>query len=413
MKKAFIIGVSLVLAVALFAAMIISQITATLFAADKKLNNSDNDGQIMIPITITGTAKGSNVDLTVAGDGINISGIKGTLSNNSFSAKNKTKNGNITMELPGSPAKLNMFSWMPQFDQSLYSYHLDHSSPQYKFNQSCSNDDQGFRKSSGAYLIALGSYYGSTIGQKYILKFKQKDGSTISINAVLGDQKSDSHTDKTNRYHLTDGSVVEFIMAGRSDNNSSVINKKFGTLTSISKGGSQCNLNGKIENGKINITGDIDGVPLTASGTVKSGKVHATGFYGNASLAFGNGTSDFGKAVLNEAVKYQGYPYVFGGTPPSSFDCSALTMWCYGTAGISLPRTAQGQYDKVKHISLKKAKVGDLVFFTKTYNAGRYITHVGLYAGNGKMFHAGSPLGYTDLSSNYWQSHLVCAGTIQ
>jgi len=129
-------------------------------------------------------------------------------------------------------------------------------------------------------------------------------------------------------------------------------------------------------------------------------------------LAVSGIISEFGEAVINEALKYQGYPYVFGGTAPYSFDCSGLTQWCYSTAGVSLPRTAQGQYDALIHIPLSEAQPGDLVFFTGTYSAGRYITHVGIYVGNNRMFHAGSPLGYADLGSSYWQTHIVCAGTL-
>lgn len=120
------------------------------------------------------------------------------------------------------------------------------------------------------------------------------------------------------------------------------------------------------------------------------------------------------QAVMNEALKYQGWRYVYGGaSPTTSFDCSGLIQWCYGKAGISLPRTAQEQYDVTQHIPLSEAKAGDLVFFHSTYDAGTYITHVGIYQGNNRMFHAGDPIGYTDLTSSYWQQHLVGAGRIK
>ena len=81
------------------------------------------------------------------------------------------------------------------------------------------------------------------------------------------------------------------------------------------------------------------------------------------------------QAIFKEALKYQGWKYVFGGSNPNtSFDCSGLTSWCYGKAGISLPRTAQAQYDATQHIPLSQAKAGDLVFFHSTYNSGTYIT---------------------------------------
>lgn len=120
------------------------------------------------------------------------------------------------------------------------------------------------------------------------------------------------------------------------------------------------------------------------------------------------------QAIFKEALKYQGWKYVFGGSNPNtSFDCSGLTSWCYGKAGISLPRIAQAQYDATQHIPLSQAKAGDLVFFHSTYNSGTYVTHVGIYAGNNRMYHAGDPIGYADLTSPYWQKHLIGAGRVK
>ena len=118
-------------------------------------------------------------------------------------------------------------------------------------------------------------------------------------------------------------------------------------------------------------------------------------------------------AIMNEALKYQGWEYVYGGaSPTTSFDCSGLTQWCYGVAGITLPRTAQAQYDVTRHIPFGDAQPGDLVFFQGTYNCGDYITHVGIYVGDNRMYHAGNPIGFADLTSAYWQAHLVCAGRV-
>lgn len=119
------------------------------------------------------------------------------------------------------------------------------------------------------------------------------------------------------------------------------------------------------------------------------------------------------QAIMDEALKYEGWRYVFGGaSPTTSFDCSGLVQWCFGKAGISMPRTAQEQYNVTQHIPLSEAQAGDLVFFHSTYNAGTYITHVGIYQGNNRMFHAGDPIGYADLTSSYWQQHLASAGRI-
>lgn len=119
--------------------------------------------------------------------------------------------------------------------------------------------------------------------------------------------------------------------------------------------------------------------------------------------------------IMNEALKYEGWEYVYGGANPNtSFDCSGLIQWCYAKAGISLPRTAQAQYDATQHIPMSEARPGDLVFFHSTYNAGDYVTHVGIYVSPTKMYHAGSSgIGYADLTSSYYQQHLIGAGRIK
>lgn len=120
------------------------------------------------------------------------------------------------------------------------------------------------------------------------------------------------------------------------------------------------------------------------------------------------------QVIMTEALKYQGTAYVFGGsTPATGFDCSGLTSWSYAKAGITLPRTAQAQYDATAHLNIKDAKPGDLVFFHSTYNTADYVTHVGIYVGNMKMYNAGDPLGYADLNSKYWQAHLIGAGRVK
>lgn len=120
------------------------------------------------------------------------------------------------------------------------------------------------------------------------------------------------------------------------------------------------------------------------------------------------------QAIMKEALKYQGWAYVFGGdNPTTSFDCSGLIQWCYGKAGISLPRIAQAQYDATQHIPISQAQAGDLVFFHSTYDAGTYVTHVGIYITPTQFYQAGSSgIGYADLTSAYWQQHLIGAGRI-
>lgn len=120
------------------------------------------------------------------------------------------------------------------------------------------------------------------------------------------------------------------------------------------------------------------------------------------------------RKIMTEALKYEGWEYVFGGSSPTtSFDCSGLTQWCYAKAGIQLPRTAQMQYDATKHIPLSEAKAGDLVFFHSTYDTANYITHVGILVTKNTIYHAGDPIGYADLDTPYWQKHLVGAGRVK
>ena len=134
----------------------------------------------------------------------------------------------------------------------------------------------------------------------------------------------------------------------------------------------------------------------------------------NQYLAVPQISGELAQKVMNEALKYQGWKYVYGGSNPNtSFDCSGLTQWCYGKAGISLPRTAQMQYDATQHIPLSQAKAGDLVFFHSTYDAGSYVTHVGIVISPTQMYHAGSPIGFADLTNSYWQQHLIGAGRVK
>ena len=120
------------------------------------------------------------------------------------------------------------------------------------------------------------------------------------------------------------------------------------------------------------------------------------------------------QALMTEANRYLGMPYTFGGTAPASFDCSAFVCWVFSNSGVhDLPRTtAQGIYDQCAPVSAADAKAGDIIFFTGTYNAGRPVTHVGIYCGNGIMVHCGDPIQYTSIHSAYWQSHFYGFGRL-
>ncbi|MBF2599145.1 peptidoglycan DD-metalloendopeptidase family protein [Listeria seeligeri] len=125
--------------------------------------------------------------------------------------------------------------------------------------------------------------------------------------------------------------------------------------------------------------------------------------------------SDY-KKLITYAEQYLGYPYVFGGsTPATSFDCSGFISWVYTQSGVhDLPRTtAQGIYDQTQKINRSEARAGDLIFFTGTYNAGRPVTHIGIYVGDGKMLHCGDPIGYTSIETPYWQQHFYGIGRLK
>ena len=121
------------------------------------------------------------------------------------------------------------------------------------------------------------------------------------------------------------------------------------------------------------------------------------------------------QALMEEAAKYLGYPYVWGGSSPStSFDCSGFVCWVFTNSGVhNLPRTtAQGIYDQCTPVPAADAKAGDIIFFTGTYNSGGAVSHVGIYCGNGVMIHAGDPIKYSNINTSYWQSHFYSFGRL-
>ena len=115
--------------------------------------------------------------------------------------------------------------------------------------------------------------------------------------------------------------------------------------------------------------------------------------------------------ILKEAEKYVGYPYVWGGSSPStSFDCSGFVSYVYNQCGWDFGRLgAQGLYNISARTS--SPKPGDLVFFTGTYDTPG-ISHVGIYVGDGWMLHCGDPISYANLNTSYWQSHFYAYGKL-
>jgi hypothetical protein len=118
-------------------------------------------------------------------------------------------------------------------------------------------------------------------------------------------------------------------------------------------------------------------------------------------------------AIITEAEKYLGYPYVWGGyCPATSFDCSGFVSWVINHSGWDVGRLgAQGLYNICTPVSAADAKPGDLVFFVGTYDT-EGISHVAIYVGDGMMIQAGNPIGYADMTTSYWQSHFYSFGRL-
>ena len=118
-------------------------------------------------------------------------------------------------------------------------------------------------------------------------------------------------------------------------------------------------------------------------------------------------------AIIREAEKYLGYPYVWGGSSPStSFDCSGFVSWVLDHSGWSIGRLgADGLYGVCTPVQAAAARPGDLVFFSGTYDTSG-MSHVGIYVGGGMMLHCGDPISYADLRTDYWQAHLAGYGRL-
>ena len=117
-------------------------------------------------------------------------------------------------------------------------------------------------------------------------------------------------------------------------------------------------------------------------------------------------------ALITEAEKYIGYPYVWGGSNPNtSFDCSGFVSWVLTQSGVCNTGRlgAQGLYNISTPVSSAKARPGDLIFFVGTYDTPG-VSHVGIYVGGGKMLHCGDPIQYADINTSYWQSHFYAFG---
>ena len=123
------------------------------------------------------------------------------------------------------------------------------------------------------------------------------------------------------------------------------------------------------------------------------------------------------QALMNEAKKYVGRAYVWGGsTPTTGFDCSGFVKWSVEHSGFStrtLPHSAQGIYNMCARVSAADAKPGDFIFFTGTYHTSNPVTHIGIYCGDEIMLHCGDPIKYSNINTSYWQSHFYAYGRLR
>ena len=135
--------------------------------------------------------------------------------------------------------------------------------------------------------------------------------------------------------------------------------------------------------------------------------------FSNPGIAFDDVTV---KALFNEAEKHIGKRYVFGANGPNNFDCSSFVCWSFTHSGVkNMPRTtAWGIYKTYCNpVSPSEAKAGDIIFFKNTYDSGFPISHVGIYAGNGMMIHAGDPIRFVSINTPYWREHFYGFGRVK
>ena len=151
---------------------------------------------------------------------------------------------------------------------------------------------------------------------------------------------------------------------------------------------------------------------VASSGDAVPGLSGSATYPDNPGTPMGDGSYT---ALIAEAEKYLGYPYVFGGSSPStSFDCSGFVCWVFTHSGVyNLSRTtAQGIYNQCTPVSPENAKPGDFIFFTGTYSTPNPVSHVGIYVGNGQMIHCGEPISYANINTAYWQNHFYSFGRL-
>lgn len=185
----------------------------------------------------------------------------------------------------------------------------------------------------------------------------------------------------------------------------------------------------QVEKGQEITAGDVIG-KTGNSGSISGGQLYLElvqdGTYYNPIFYVDTGAGGYGSGgsgahyddetvqrLFEEAEKYLGMPYVWGGSSPAtSFDCSGFVCYVFRNSGVwDIGRTtAQGIYNQCTTVDPSEAQPGDIIFFTGTYSTSDAVTHVGIYAGDGMMIHCGNPIQYTSIYSSYWQQHFYAFG---
>jgi len=147
---------------------------------------------------------------------------------------------------------------------------------------------------------------------------------------------------------------------------------------------------------------------------------HVDGTQGGAGIAYGDPGAPLGDgsyaALIAEAERHIGKAYVYGANGPDNFDCSSYICWIFTYSGVkNMPRTTAYEIYRLycTPITASEAQPGDIVFFHSTYSTTSPISHVGLYVGEGRMIHAGNPIGYTSINTTYWQNHFYAFGRLK
>jgi murein DD-endopeptidase MepM/ murein hydrolase activator NlpD len=379
-------------------------------AAQHALTLSASAGEeISVPITVTGTVSGGEIRLGIDGQGISVRDLIGSLDGD-MSFKISSEGGVAPLALPTSPpANPSVFTWMPQLVQSNYSRSIDTTSEAYRLNQGATTDEAGFRRIGDAYLIALGSFYGTKKGTEYELGFMNLDGSVQTVSAVLGDTKSDADTDPTHMFHRDSGNIVEFIMDKRDTSYNRMINNTFGTLISIGRKAASVTVAGKISGDIITVSGTINTIPFNAEGRVSGGAFTATGIYGSASAT---GGISYGGSMVFPFPGMARVSSEFGmrwGRQHKGIDLSGV-----GSSDLRIYAAARGT---VTFAGWNAGGYGNLVIIN--HGAGlatRYAHLASISVRAGDVVNAGNPIGICGTTGNSTGVHLhfeVLAGGVQ